>query len=148
MPASKRPRAFLASLAFVAFLASLARGVHPVPAGRRARCILPITRLLMLGTALLLGALPARAQLACTPVAPGEVFLGNLAAPGKINPQDGTCWINNLRITSWDGTQLTAPPDAPCPAAVEMAGHATGLAYTHGVDQMGQARQLSDSNVF
>ncbi|NRF71826.1 CocE/NonD family hydrolase [Aquincola sp. S2] len=61
-----------------------------------------------LAASLLLFTAAAHAELACTPVAPGEIFIGNLANPGKINPHDGTCWLNNLRITAWDGTQLTA----------------------------------------
>lgn len=104
MPASKRPWAFLARLAPRAQLATLAR-LALLARLARSR---PLRRRFMLAaTLLLLGTPAARAQLVCTPVAPGEIFLGNLASPGKINPQDGTCWLNNLRITSWDGTQLT-----------------------------------------
>jgi putative CocE/NonD family hydrolase len=117
MPASNQS---WASFARQALAASVARLARPAPLalfapfealarrvpGPRTN---PSLRLFALAAALLLlGAPAAHAQLACTPVAPGEVFLGNLASPGKINPQDGTCWVNNLRITSWDGTPLTA----------------------------------------
>ena len=95
MPASKRPPAFLAFLAFVAFLASLARRVHPAPAGRPARCILPITRLLMLGSALLLGAPAAHAQLACTPVAPVPMMPTRL--PRSSTPSSGQRAVWKLR---------------------------------------------------
>jgi len=116
MPASKRPWALLAHFAhhFAHHFADLVRlsrfaQLSPFARPHSFARLHPITRLLTCAVALLVLATPAaRAQLACTPVAPGEIFLGNLASPGKINPQDGTCWLNNLRITSWDGTQLTA----------------------------------------
>jgi type IV pilus assembly protein PilA len=44
------------------------------------------------------------------------------------------------------GGQLTAPPDAPCAAAVDLTAH--DLSYDHATDQMGQVRIVSGDNVF
>ncbi|MEW9898473.1 CocE/NonD family hydrolase [Chitinivorax sp. PXF-14] len=50
----------------------------------------------------------AHAGVNCQPTAAGEPYLSYLTSPGKVSPYDGTCWINNLTLTSWDGTKLTA----------------------------------------
>lgn len=66
------------------------------------------TQRALLGAGLALCAISASAAITCQPVAPGEVYTGYLTKPGKINPDNGTCWVNNLSVTTHDGVKLTA----------------------------------------
>jgi predicted acyl esterase len=50
----------------------------------------------------------ASAAIACQAVAPGGVYTGYLTSPGKINPDNGTCFVNKLSLTTHDGVKLTA----------------------------------------
>ena len=96
---------------------------------------------------LLLAAPAAEAQLSCQPLAPGDIFLGDLASPGKINPVDGTCYLPNLRLTSWDGTVLTANVFLPrrsstaqkFPAVVMIS----SWALTDIIEYLGQSYRLA-----
>lgn len=96
---------------------------------------------------LLLAAPAAQAQLSCQPVAPGEVFLGTLASPGKINPSDGTCYLPNLRITSWDGTVLTANVFLPRRSSASQKFPAVVMisswALTDIIEYLGQSYRLA-----
>ncbi len=62
----------------------------------------------LLGAGLSLCAVSASAAITCQPLAAGETYQGYLASPGKINPDNGTCWVNKLSITTHDGVKLTA----------------------------------------
>ncbi|MBI3381365.1 MAG: hydrolase [Aquabacterium sp.] len=62
----------------------------------------------LLGAGLSLCAVSASAAITCEPLAAGETYKGYLASPGKINPDNGTCWVNKLSITTHDGVKLTA----------------------------------------
>lgn len=50
----------------------------------------------------------AQAAVTCTPMKPGEVYTGFLTMPGRINPANGTCWVDNITVTTHDGFKLTA----------------------------------------
>ncbi|WP_374594171.1 CocE/NonD family hydrolase [Aquabacterium sp.] len=60
------------------------------------------------GAALAMLAGASFAGVSCQPVAAGEVFVSPITNPGKISPTDGTCWVNNLKISMADGVKLTA----------------------------------------
>lgn len=62
----------------------------------------------LLGAGLSLSAVSASAAITCQPVAPGEAYTGYLTSPGKINPDNGTCFVNKLSLTTHDGVKLTA----------------------------------------
>ncbi|WP_137938353.1 CocE/NonD family hydrolase [Chitinivorax sp. B] len=59
-----------------------------------------------LGLALFFG--QVQAMVSCQPVKPGEVFVSPITNPRKISPVDGTCWVNQLSLTTYDGAKLTA----------------------------------------
>jgi predicted acyl esterase len=53
-------------------------------------------------------ALNATAAVSCQNMAQGEAYKGYLVNPGKINPDNGICYVNNLTLTMRDGTKLVA----------------------------------------
>lgn len=48
------------------------------------------------------------AAVTCQPVPAGKTYNGYLTNPGQINPENGTCFVNNLTVTTHDGVKLTA----------------------------------------
>lgn len=60
-------------------------------------------------SALLLMSAAAQAEL-CRPASYTEalIFSSPMNSPGIISPLDGTCWVPNVTITSFDGTKLAA----------------------------------------
>ena len=46
------------------------------------------------------------------------------------------------------GAVVTAPPNAPCVALVDLTAHTGGLVYAHGVDSMGRPVQMSADSIF
>lgn len=50
----------------------------------------------------------AFAAVECKPTAAGETYVSFLTSPGKISPYDGTCWVNDITVTTHDGLKLTA----------------------------------------
>ena len=67
----------------------------------------PVCRLLA-GLGLSVITTTAFAAVECKPVAAGEAYVSFLTSPGKISPYDGTCWVNDITVTTHDGLKLTA----------------------------------------